>query len=82
MSHAGKCIDNVDHCTNLYWYRLPETFSIRDEQIGVWWVTVAARYLYRARTIPGTLREKQPAPNLVQRGTTKQHQTISRRVLY
>lgn len=43
---------HTDNCINFN--DLPETFSIRDEQIGVWWVTMAARDLYRTRTIPGS----------------------------
>ena len=45
---------------NLNCFPLPETFSIRDKQIGVWWVTVTAdggRNLHRARIIPGAWEE-------------------------
>lgn len=63
IKHDG----HKDHQTNTYWCHLPETFSIRDEQIGVWWVTMAARYFYRARTVPGTWKEKHQVLNLVQR---------------
>ncbi len=54
---------HTGYCINLN--RLPETFSIRDEQIGVWWVTMAARDLHRTRTIPGSWKEKHPKPDLV-----------------
>lgn len=60
MSHAGQSINiklgirHTDYCQNLNSDHLPETFSIRDEQVGVWWVTMAARHLYRSRTVSGS----------------------------
>lgn len=48
-----KHIRHTD-CQNLNCNHLPEPLSIRDEQVGVWWVTMAARHLHGTRTIPGS----------------------------
>lgn len=32
---------------------LPETFNVRDEQVGVRWVTMATRHLNRSGAISG-----------------------------
>lgn len=37
---------------------LPEPFGVWDEQVGVWWVAMAARHLNRTGTIPGSCKER------------------------
>lgn len=58
-SRARRSINSETHsahsdCQSLKWDHLPEPLSIGDEQIGVWWVTMAARHLHRTGTISGT----------------------------
>lgn len=34
-------------------HHLPETFNVRDEKVGIWWIAVATGHLNRTGAIPG-----------------------------